>query len=110
MEPAEKPASTRRKRLIVALLVAVLIGGVAFYVFYIQFSGRASLTNKTILFQTHDAPTVPDSEVLVNPIDNSKIYQSITMANPPGHYSLDGGTHGKTLPVLAVLVLVTTQA
>ncbi len=91
MQPAEKPASTRKKRLIVALLVAVLIGGVAFYVFYIQFSGRASLTNKTILFQTHDAPTVPDSQVLVNPIDNSKIYQSITMANPPGHYSLDGG-------------------
>ncbi len=82
----------RRTRIIVVVLVAVLVTGFVAYTFYLQFRGRASLTSKSILFQTNDAPSVPDSRVLVNPIDNSKLYQSIARSNPPGQYSLDGGS------------------
>jgi len=90
-EPGKNPAPRKKTRILVALLVAMLIGGVAVYTIYVRFSGHVSITDKAILYQTHDAPTVPDSQVLVNPIDNTKLYQSITMSNPPGHYSLDGG-------------------
>src|SRR5713101_8332082 len=89
--PGEEPKPRKKNRILVALLVAMLIGGIAVYTFYVRSSGHASITGKTILYQTHDAPSVPDSQVLVNPIDNSKVYQSIARSNPPGQYSLDGG-------------------